>query len=79
MDPASQADDLALEEESPSLWSPFYRSDVNVDANGRQKFAWCTQCHDLDKSPLTFVTHCSLQNQVCAGRLVDGLHTLGST
>jgi hypothetical protein len=34
MNPAPQADDLALEEESPSLWAYFYRTDVNVYATG---------------------------------------------
>jgi hypothetical protein len=52
--PASQADDLALEEESPSLRSHFYRTDVNVYATGRQQFAWCTPCHDLDRPPANF-------------------------
>jgi hypothetical protein len=50
----SQADDLAPEEKSPSLWLHFYRTDVNVYATGRQKFAWCTLCHDLDKPPANF-------------------------
>jgi hypothetical protein len=51
MNPALQGDYLALEKESPSLWSRFYRTDVNVYATGRKKFAWCTLCHDLDKPP----------------------------
>jgi hypothetical protein len=37
MNPASQADDLAFEKESSSLWSHFNRTDVNVSATGRQK------------------------------------------
>jgi hypothetical protein len=40
MNPASQADDLALEEESPSLLSHFCRTDVNVYATGRQNVGW---------------------------------------
>jgi hypothetical protein len=56
MKPVSQADDLALEEESPSLWSHFYRTDVNVYATGKKKLARCTLCHDLDK-PLANFRH----------------------
>jgi hypothetical protein len=51
MDPASRADDLALDDESPNLWSHLYKTDVNVYTNRRQRFAWCTLCNDLYKPP----------------------------
>jgi hypothetical protein len=60
---SAQADVLAPEEESPSLWSHFYRTDVNVCATGRQKLAWCTQCHDLDKPPAIF-RHASCRHRI---------------
>jgi hypothetical protein len=74
-----RADDLALAEESPSLWSHFYRTDINVYATGRQSSHGAPCATTSTNRLLPFVTHCSLQNQVCAGRLVDGLHTFGST
>jgi hypothetical protein len=68
----SQADDLALEEESPSpsLFSHFYNIDVIVYATGRQKFAWCTLCHDLDKpSAIVIANIQQLKSKGISGRV----------
>jgi hypothetical protein len=67
MNQASQTDDLALDEESPSLWSQMYRTDVNVYATGRQSSHGTPCATTSTNRPLTFVT------------IVDCLNTLGST